>query len=156
MVCQWGMSDKMGMVQYGNDQEQVYMGRDMAQRKDYSEFTAQEIDAEVKRIINEAYTVSKNIIDTNRDKLEIIANALLEYESLDGEQVGDIVRTGTLHAAARRPQGRASLGRGCSHTVAGSAQAAAAQAARLRLARPRAGLSQKCFRRKSRSHFALP
>jgi cell division protease FtsH len=96
MVCQWGMSDKMGMVQYGNDQEQIYMGRDMAQRKDYSEFTAQEIDAEVKRIINEAYTVSKNIIDTNRDKLEIIANALLEFETLDGEQVSDIVRTGTF------------------------------------------------------------
>jgi cell division protease FtsH len=94
MVTQWGMSDKMGMVQYGNDQEQVYMGRDIAQRKDYSEFTAQEIDAEVKRIINEAYTVSKNIIDTNRDKLEIIANALLEYETLDGEQVSEIVRTG--------------------------------------------------------------
>jgi len=96
MVCQWGMSDKMGMVQYGNDQEQVYMGRDIVQRKDYSEFTAQEIDAEVKRIINEAYTVSKNIIDTNRDKLEIIANALLEFETLDGEQVSEIVRTGTF------------------------------------------------------------
>jgi cell division protease FtsH len=96
MVCQWGMSDKMGMVQYGNDQEQVYMGRDIVQRKDYSEFTAQEIDAEVKRIINEAYSVSKNIIDTNRDKLEVIANALLEYETLDGEQVSEIVRTGTF------------------------------------------------------------
>jgi cell division protease FtsH len=94
MVCQWGMSDKLGMVQYGNDQDQVYMGRDMAQRKDYSEFTAQEIDTEVKRIINEAYIVSKNIIDSNRAKLEIIANALLEYETLDGEQVGEIVRTG--------------------------------------------------------------
>jgi cell division protease FtsH len=96
MVCQWGMSDKMGMVQYGNDQDQIYMGRDMAGRKDYSEFTAQEIDAEVKRIINEAYTVSKNIIDSNRDKLEIIANALLEYETLDGEQVSEIARSGTF------------------------------------------------------------
>jgi cell division protease FtsH len=55
MVMQWGMSDKLGMVQYGDDQEYVFLGRDMAQRKDYSEFTAQEIDAEVKRIINEAY-----------------------------------------------------------------------------------------------------
>jgi cell division protease FtsH len=94
MVCQWGMSDKMGMVQYGNDQDQVFMGREMAPRQDYSEFTAQEIDAEVKRIINEAYAVSKNIIDTHRDQLEVIANALLEYESLDGDQVGEIVRTG--------------------------------------------------------------
>jgi cell division protease FtsH len=96
MVCQWGMSDKMGMVQYGNDQDHVFMGRDMVQRQDYSEFTAQEIDAEVKRIINEAYTVSKNIIDANRDKLEIIANALLEYETLDGEQVSEIARSGTF------------------------------------------------------------
>jgi cell division protease FtsH len=95
MVCQWGMSDKMGMVQYGTDQE-VFVGRDMATRKDYSEFTAQEIDAEVKRIINESFQVSKKILDDNRDKLEIIANALLEFETLDGEQVGDIVRTGVF------------------------------------------------------------
>jgi cell division protease FtsH len=95
MVCQWGMSEKMGMVQYGNDQE-ILLGRDMAQRKDYSEFTAQEIDAEVKRIINEAFVQAKSIIDANRNKLEVIANALLEYETLDGEQVGEIVRTGTF------------------------------------------------------------
>ena len=62
MVCQWGMSDKMGMVQYGNDQEQVYMGRDMAQRKDYSEFTAQEIDAEVKRIIQSLGEQGKTVL----------------------------------------------------------------------------------------------
>jgi cell division protease FtsH len=96
MVCQWGMSEKMGMVQYGSDQDHVFMGHDVPPAKGYSEFTAQEIDAEVKRIINEAYAVSKNIIDTNRAKLEIIANALLEYETLDGEQVGEIVRTGTF------------------------------------------------------------
>jgi cell division protease FtsH len=96
MVCQWGMSDKLGMVQYGNDSDHVYMGRDMVQRQEYSEFTAQEIDTEVKRIINEAYDRAKYLIDTHRDKLEIIANALLEYESLDGEQVSQIVRDGTF------------------------------------------------------------
>jgi cell division protease FtsH len=96
MVCQWGMSDKLGMVQYGNDHDQVFMGRDMMQRKDYSEFTAQEIDTEVKRIINESYDRSKTLIEEYRDKLEIIANALLEYESLDGTQVTDIVKTGTF------------------------------------------------------------
>jgi cell division protease FtsH len=66
----------------------------MAQRKDYSEFTAQEIDTEVKRIINEAYERAKSLIEQHRDKLEIIANALLEYETLDGSQVTDIVKTG--------------------------------------------------------------
>ncbi|HEX3719562.1 MAG TPA: ATP-dependent zinc metalloprotease FtsH [Verrucomicrobiae bacterium] len=96
MVCQWGMSDKLGMVQYGNDHDQLFMGRDMVQRKDYSEFTAQEIDTEVKRIINESYDRSKNLIEMNRDKLEIIANALLEYETLDGTQVAEIVKTGTF------------------------------------------------------------
>jgi cell division protease FtsH len=64
------------------------------QRKDYSEFTAQEIDTEVKRIINEAYNRAKSLIEQYRDKLEIIANALLEYETLDGEQVSQIVKTG--------------------------------------------------------------
>jgi cell division protease FtsH len=96
MVCQWGMSDKLGMVQYGHDSDHVYMGRDMVQRQDYSEFTAQEIDTEVKRIINEAYQRAKSLIEAHRDKLEIIANALLEFESLDGEQVKQIVATGTF------------------------------------------------------------
>src|ERR1039458_5897535 len=96
MVCQWGMSDKLGMVQYGHDSDRVFMGRDMVQRQDYSEYTAQEIDTEVKRIINEAYQRAKSLIEANRDKLEIIANALLEYESLDGEQVKQIVATGTF------------------------------------------------------------
>jgi cell division protease FtsH len=96
MVCQWGMSDRLGMVQYGNDGDRVFMGRDMVQRQDYSEFTAQEIDTEVKRIINEAYQRAKSLIEAHRDKLEIIANALLEFETLDGEQVKQIVATGTF------------------------------------------------------------
>jgi cell division protease FtsH len=94
MVCQWGMSDRLGMVQYGNDGDHLFMGRDMVQRKEYSEYTAQEIDGEVKRIINEAYSRAKGLIEQHRDKLEIIANALLEYETLDGAQVNDIVKTG--------------------------------------------------------------
>jgi cell division protease FtsH len=96
MVCQWGMSDRLGMVQYGNEGDHLFLGRDMAQRKDYSEFTAQEIDAEVKRIINEAYNRAKSLIEQHRDKLEIIANALLEYETLDGSQVTEIVKTGNF------------------------------------------------------------
>src|SRR5687767_1247377 len=94
MVCQWGMSEKLGMVLYGSDSDQLFLGRDFAQRKDYSEHTAQEIDAEVRHFINEAYRVAKEIIETHRDKLEIIANCLLEYETLEGTQVEEIVRTG--------------------------------------------------------------
>jgi cell division protease FtsH len=94
MVTQFGMSDRLGMVQYGDDDEFVFLGRDMARAKVYSESTAEEIDGEVKRIIDEAYRTAKDIITKNLDKLELIAKSLLEYETLDGSQVEEIVRTG--------------------------------------------------------------
>ena len=94
MVCHWGMSDKLGMVQYGDNNEYVFLGREMIRSKDYSERTAQEIDTEVKRIIDEEFRIAKDTIYNNRDKLELIANCLLEYETLDGSQVEEIVRTG--------------------------------------------------------------
>ena len=96
MVCNFGMSDKVGMVQYGEDNEYIFLGRDMIRGKDYSENTAREIDAEVKRIIDECYATAKASIDNNRDKLELIATALLEYETLEGGQVEEIIRTGKL------------------------------------------------------------
>ncbi|HYV31914.1 MAG TPA: ATP-dependent zinc metalloprotease FtsH [Candidatus Binatia bacterium] len=104
MVCQWGMSDKIGMVQYGEANEYVFLGREMARGKDYSEHTAQEIDNEVKRIIDEAYKRAKEIIDGNRDKLQLIANCLLEYETLEGSQVEEIVRTGKFTPPPPPPQ----------------------------------------------------
>jgi cell division protease FtsH len=94
MVCHFGMSDKLGMVLYGENNEYVFLGREMTRGKDYSERIAQEIDAEVKRMIDDGYQRAKQIIDTHRDKLELIANSLLEYETLDGKQVEEIVRTG--------------------------------------------------------------
>jgi len=104
MVCTFGMSDKLGMVQYGDDNEYVFLGRDMMRSKVYSENTAQEIDAEVKRIIDEGYTVAKDIIYGNREKLELIAQSLLEYETLEGAQVDEIVRTGKLTPPPPAPQ----------------------------------------------------
>jgi cell division protease FtsH len=94
MVTQFGMSERLGMVQYGDDDEFVFLGREMARAKVYSESTAQEIDAEVKRIIDAAFKIAKDIITTNLDKLELIAKSLLEFETLDGQQVEEIVRTG--------------------------------------------------------------
>jgi cell division protease FtsH len=94
MVTQWGMSDRLGMVQYGDDDEYVFLGREVSRSKLYSEFMSQEIDGEVKRIIDEQYKVAKDIITKHRDKLELIAKSLLEYETLDGAQVDEIVRTG--------------------------------------------------------------
>ena len=103
MVMHWGMSDKLGNVLYGEAQEYVFLGRDMMRSKDYSETTAQEIDSEVKRIVNEGYTTAKTLIETHRDKLELIANALLEYETLEGSQVEEIIRTGTFTPTVKPP-----------------------------------------------------
>ena len=94
MVMHYGMSDKLGMVLYGEAQEYVFLGRDMMRGKEYSEQTAQSIDNEVKRIIDEGYRSATEIIETHRDKLELIAKALLEFETLDGAQVEEIIRTG--------------------------------------------------------------
>ncbi len=103
MIMHWGMSERLGNVLYGESQEYVFLGRDMMRSKDYSEQTAQEIDNEVKRIIDEAYRTAKQLIDTNRDKLELIAKALLEFETLDGAQVADIVRNGTFTPPNKPP-----------------------------------------------------
>jgi cell division protease FtsH len=109
MVSQWGMSDKLGMVQYGEDDE-YFLGREMLRRKGYSEHAAQEIDAEVKRIIDERYQVAKDVIDRYRDKLEMIARCLLEYETLEGYQVEEIVRTGKFTPPPPPPQVEAPTG----------------------------------------------
>ena len=103
MVMHWGMSEKLGNVLYGEAQEYVFLGRDMMRTKDYSESTAQDIDMEVKRIVDGAFHTAKQLIETNRDKLEIVANSLLEYETLDGAQVEEIVRTGNFTPPPKPP-----------------------------------------------------
>ena len=97
MVTQFGMSKELGMVQYGGNNEYVFLGRDMAQAKDYSEDTAQLIDEEVKRIINAAYDRAKQLIADNHDKVKAIAEALKEHETLDASQVEEIVKTGIFN-----------------------------------------------------------
>jgi cell division protease FtsH len=94
MVCQYGMSNKLGMVQYGENNEYVFLGRDMIRGKEYSESTAQDIDAEVKRLIDEGYQTASRLIEEYRPKLELLVQMLLEYETLDGSQVEEIIRTG--------------------------------------------------------------
>jgi cell division protease FtsH len=110
MVCQYGMSDKLGMVQYGSDDEYVFLGREMARAKVYSEATASEIDEEIKRLIDDGYQRAQNIILTNRNKLELIANALLEHETLDRSQVEEIVKTGKFTPPPPKPQSGAMMG----------------------------------------------
>jgi cell division protease FtsH len=97
MVCQWGMSEKLGLVQYGDESEYVFLGKEMIRNKGYSESTAKEIDLEVKRIIDECCERARKLIIQNKDKLDRIANALLEHETLDGKQVMEIIKFGDLH-----------------------------------------------------------
>ncbi len=96
MVCEWGMSEKMGMVEYGDHDDYVFLGRDISRQRDYSEATAQEIDREVRKLCDDAYGRAKDMLSKNRDKLEIIAKSLLEYETLDGRQIRDICEHGQM------------------------------------------------------------
>ncbi|MDZ4743407.1 MAG: ATP-dependent zinc metalloprotease FtsH, partial [Verrucomicrobiota bacterium] len=95
MVCEWGMS-RLGMILLGDHPEYVFLGRDLSRSREYSEKTAEEIDAEVKRIIDEAFKRATELILSHRKEVEIIAQALLEFETLDGAQIKDIIDTGKM------------------------------------------------------------
>jgi len=96
MVCEWGMSEKLGMVEYGEHEDYVFLGRDISRARDYSEATAQEIDREVRKLCDDAYQRARKIVVENREKLETIARALLEYETLDGVHIRDIIKHGRM------------------------------------------------------------
>jgi cell division protease FtsH len=91
MVCEWGMSEKMGPLAFGKKEEMIFLGREMAQHSDYSEQTAQEIDTEIKKIVMSGHAHARDILSKNVDKLHALAEALLEFEVLDGEQINKIL-----------------------------------------------------------------
>ena len=91
MVCEWGMSKKMGPLTYGKREEMVFLGKEISQHQDYSEHTAQEIDAEVKKIVMENYNRAKKLLEDNIDLLKELAEALLERESLSGVELDQIL-----------------------------------------------------------------
>ncbi len=91
MVCEWGMSQKMGPLTFGKKEEEIFLGREIAKHRDYSEKTAQLIDEEVKRIVTDAATKAEDIISTNIKKLHALARALLEREILDGEEIDKVL-----------------------------------------------------------------
>jgi cell division protease FtsH len=93
MVCEWGMSDRLGPLTFGKNEEHIFLGREVARQKDYSEETALLIDAEIKRIVVECASRAKQILEENIEKLHALARALLERESLDGEEIARILRT---------------------------------------------------------------
>jgi len=96
MVCEWGMSDKLGPVTFGKKSEEIFLGREIAQHRDYSERTAILIDEEIKKIVNDAADTSYKILKDNEDILHRLADALLERETLDGDEVDLIIDGKTL------------------------------------------------------------
>ncbi|MBS1112269.1 MAG: metalloprotease FtsH [Nitrospirae bacterium] len=92
MVTEWGMSEKLGPLTFGKKDEQIFLGREIARHKDYSEKTAVDIDEEVKRIVIEAYDTSKNLLTLNRDILETFAKTLLEKETMDGPEIDALIQ----------------------------------------------------------------
>jgi len=92
MVTAWGMSDKLGNMTYGKNQENVFMGRDFGHQRDYSEQIAYEIDQEIKNIIDERYEFAKKLLIDNRDMLEEISKELLEKETIDEKEFEEIMK----------------------------------------------------------------
>ncbi len=104
MVTQWGMSEKLGPIAFGNKEEQIFLGRELSTHRDYSEQTAQEIDSEVKAIISSCYEKARSVLTEHKNQLQSVAEALLERETLDGEDVKILLSDGTLPPVKKKPE----------------------------------------------------
>jgi cell division protease FtsH len=104
MVCEWGMSEALGPLTYGKKEEQIFLGKEFNRHQDYSEATALKIDAEIKRIVSEQYDRAQKALVDNKRLLEKIADALLEHEVLDAEQIKQILEGRPMDVRIPRPQ----------------------------------------------------
>jgi cell division protease FtsH len=91
MVTQWGMSDALGPMIYGETEGEIFLGRSITTHKNVSEATMQKVDQEIRRVIDEQYSLSRQLLEQNRDKVEAMAKALIEYETIDADQINDIM-----------------------------------------------------------------
>jgi cell division protease FtsH len=91
MVMRWGMSESLGPMVYGENDGEVFLGRSITTHKNVSESTLQKVDAEIRRIVDQQYALARGLIEANREKVEVMAKALLEWETLDAEQINDIM-----------------------------------------------------------------
>jgi cell division protease FtsH len=91
MVTQWGMSERLGPRTFGRKEELVFLGREISEQRNYSEKVAEEIDEEVRQIIDKAYQTTRRILQENRDKLDAIVTAVLEAETLEGDALTAIL-----------------------------------------------------------------
>jgi cell division protease FtsH len=96
MVCEWGMSDKLGPLTFGKKEEEIFLGREIATRRDFSEQVAIEIDHEVKRLVVENYERAKRMLTEHIGTLKALAEALLEKEVLDSPEIDQIIQKGTI------------------------------------------------------------
>lgn len=104
MICEYGMSENIGPVTFGHRQDQVFLGRDIARDKDYSEEVAAEIDKEVRSFMEDAYAATEKLLSDNIDKLHVIAKALMEKETLEEEEINQLVRYGHILTAEEKLQ----------------------------------------------------
>lgn len=102
MICEYGMSENIGPVTFGHRQDQVFLGRDIARDKDYSEEVAAEIDKEVRAFIEDAYAATEKLLSDNIDKLHVIAKALIEKETLEEEEINQLVKYGHILSAEEK------------------------------------------------------
>ena len=92
MITEWGMSEKLGMIAYGDNSQEVFLGHSVTQSKNVSEATAREIDGEIKSIIDRAYAKARRILSENVEELHRLARGLLEYETLSGDEIRTVLR----------------------------------------------------------------
>ncbi|TCZ63677.1 ATP-dependent zinc metalloprotease FtsH [Roseicella aquatilis] len=92
MVTEWGMSEKLGMIAYGENSQEVFLGHSVTQSKNLSEETARQIDGEIRRIIDEAYARAKHLLSEHIDELHLLAKGLLEHETLSGDEIRQVIR----------------------------------------------------------------
>ncbi|MBC4015182.1 ATP-dependent metallopeptidase FtsH/Yme1/Tma family protein [Siccirubricoccus deserti] len=92
MITEWGMSEKLGMIAYGENSQEVFLGHSVTQSKNLSEETARQIDGEIRRIIDEAYARSKQLLSEHIDELHLLAKGLLEHETISGDEIRQIIR----------------------------------------------------------------
>ena len=102
MVCEWGMSEKLGPLAYGKKHEQIFLGRELSQHRDYSDQVALEIDNEVKNMVSSSYERAYKLLEENRNKLDLLANALLEYETIDLKDIESLMETGEISRTHKR------------------------------------------------------
>ena len=98
MVCDWGMSD-LGMISFGDKQDQVFLGKELSRAQNYSEETAQKIDIAIKTIIDDQYSRARKILEDNIDALHTSAEALLEHETIEGKHIHEILDEGKIISA---------------------------------------------------------